>query len=156
MRCKINVWKDIPNYEGKYQISDNGEVYSIKNNRLLKKSIDSSGYYALGLSNKKTIIFRVHKLMAITFLNHNPNGHKLVIDHIDNNKLNNNIKNIQIVTQRKNTTKDKLSDSPLGSSFYKGKYHVRFFVNGKNTFLGSFENRIDADLAYQLKLKEYA
>jgi len=93
-----DTWKDIPNYEGKYQINKKGEVLSVKTNKILKQSIDSIGYYFIGLSNKKTMIYRVHKLMAITFLNHTPNGHHLVIDHIDNNKLNNNIDNIQLVT----------------------------------------------------------
>jgi hypothetical protein len=150
------MWKDIPNYENKYQINTFGQVLSKKTNKILKQSIDSTGYYAVGLTDKKTKIFRVHKLMAITFLNHTPNKHYLVIDHIDNNKLNNKIENIQLVTQRKNISKDRIKEAPLGSSFYKGKYHVRFYYNGKNEYLGSFINKIDAHLAYQSKLKEYA
>ena len=150
------MWKDIPNYEGIYKINEIGEVLSLKKGKKLTNTIDSTGYYCVGLTNKKTKIFRVHKLMAITFLNHVPDGHKLVIDHIDNNKLNNKIENIQIVTQRKNTTKDRVKDAPLGSSFYKKKYHVRFYLNGKNMYLGAFKNKIEAHLTYQSKLKEYA
>jgi hypothetical protein len=150
------MWKDIPNYEGIYKINEIGEVLSVKKDKKLTNTMDSTGYYCVGLTNKKTKIFRVHKLMAITFLNHIPDGHKLVIDHIDNNKLNNKIENIQIVTQRKNTTKDRVKDAPLGSSFYKGKYHVRFYLNGKNMYLGAFKTKIEAYLAYQSKLKDHA
>lgn len=150
------IWKDIPDYDGKYQVSNTGKIRSLKTNKELKQSIDSTGYYVVGLSNKKTIIYRVHKLICITFLNHIPNKHNLVIDHIDNNKLNNKLENLQLVTQRKNTTKDRIKESPLGSSFYKGKYHVRFYLNGKNEYLGSYINKIDAELAYQKKLQYHA
>jgi hypothetical protein len=151
----MEIWKEIKGYEGLYKINNNGQVFSYKNNRMLKQSIDSSGYYCVGLSDKNSKIFRIHKLMAITFLNHIPNKYTSVIDHVDNNKLNNCIDNIQIISQRKNLTKDRKKNSLLGTSFYKGKYHVRFWINGKNTYLGAYLTERDANLAYRLKLKEH-
>ena len=99
MNTEIEIWKDVPGYEGMYQCSTSGRVKSLsrfKKNHSKKQYIPerilalnkSDDYYVITLSNnlvKKT--FRVHQLVAITFLNHKPNGHKTEIDHIDNNKL---------------------------------------------------------------------
>ena len=43
-------WKDIKNYEGIYQISNHGNVKSIRNNKLLRPGINSDGYYTVLLS----------------------------------------------------------------------------------------------------------
>lgn len=146
---KTEIWKDVIGYEGMYQISNLGNVFSLKTNKKLKQSIDSTGYYAVGLTNKKTKIFRVHKLMAIMFLNHKPLGYKLVIDHINNNKLDNRIDNLQIVTIRENTTKDRKKKTKLGVSFYKNKYYVRVYYKHKNHYLGRYDNENEAAIKYQ-------
>ena len=112
------VWKDIPNYEGMYQVSNFGNVKSLSrkicNHRgcyiskeiILKYGIDKKGYKTVALCKEsKLVTFRVHKLVAITFLNHIPCGYKLVIDHIDENPLNNNVENLQLITQRENAVK---------------------------------------------------
>lgn len=86
--------KDIPNYENKYKISSCGKVFSVLNNKELKQSIGTTGYYRVNLNNKdggKT--FKVHRLVAICFLE-NPNNHKCV-NHVDGNKLNNNVNNLE-------------------------------------------------------------
>jgi hypothetical protein len=149
------ICKDIPGYEGLYKIDNYSNIFSIKTQKYLKQSIDSTGYRNVGLNNGQKKIFRVHKLMAIAFLNHKPNKYVSVIDHIDNNKLNNNLNNLQIITQRMNLNKSKKKDTPLGCSYYKGKYHVRFYENGKNIYLGSYFNVDEAELAYNKKLIEH-
>jgi hypothetical protein len=154
------IWKDVIGYEGMYRISNLGNVFSLKTNKKLKQSIDSTGYYAVGLTNKKTKIFRVHKLMAIMFLNHKPLGYKLVIDHINNNKLDNTIDNLQIVTIRENTTKDRKSKTKLGVSFYKNKFYVRINFNNRNCYLGRYDDENVASLKYkealnQIKLNKF-
>ena len=95
------IWKDVPGYESLYQVSSLGRVKSLQryvnNNggkqllkeRLLKFGL-SKGYYNVVLyKNKKNKNIKVHKLVAMAFLNHKPNGYELVIDHINNNKLDN-------------------------------------------------------------------
>ena len=47
----------------------------------------------------------------MAFLNHKPNGNKLVVDHINNVKTDNRLSNLQIITQRKNTSKDRTGGS---------------------------------------------
>ena len=105
------IYKDIYGYEGLYQISSLGGVRSldrkvhwkdtfIKSEGVkLKPYLTGKGYLTVRLyKNKTKKDFVVHKLVAITFLNHKPNGMKIVVDHIDNNKLNNNVKNLQLIS----------------------------------------------------------
>lgn len=108
---KKEIFKVIPNFNGLYEVSNYGNVKSYKrdtNGTLLKKCISSNGYYCVNLYYfGKRVNSLVHHLVAITFLNHTVNGYDLVIDHIDNNKLNNNLYNLQLITQKENCNKDK-------------------------------------------------
>lgn len=152
------IWKDIPTYEGEYQVSNDGKVRSLKTNKELKQSL-SSNYYGVTLSqNGKTKGKRVHQLMAMAFLNHRPNGFKLVVDHIDNNKLNNNLNNLQLLSHRENTSKRKNASKYTGVCWHKHrmKYISTIQINGRLTHLGYFDNEYDAHIAYQQKLKDHA
>ena len=103
-RLGIEVWKNIPEFES-YQVSNLGNVKSLKygKERMLKQSTNGVGYYQIGIyGNKKRIQKTVNQTMAIAFLSHKPCGHKIVVDHIDNNKLNNKLYNLQLITHREN------------------------------------------------------
>lgn len=95
------IWKDIKGYETLYQVSNLGRVKSIKNgrNRLLKPALISSGYYQVQLQNRR---FLIHRLVAEAFIKAIPEGY--VVDHIDRNKLNNNVDNLRIITRAKNSS----------------------------------------------------
>lgn len=98
----MEIWVDITEYEGLYQISNRGRVRShySKNGRLTTKytilalGTDRDGYPKLTLcKNKKYKYVKVHRLVAETFI-HNPN--KLPqINHIDGDKLNNTVENLE-------------------------------------------------------------
>lgn len=91
----------IPGYEGRYSIDKVGNVYSHYSKRLLKPKIDKDGYKEVALSrNGKTKYFRVHRLVAITFIP-NPNNYPLV-NHKDENKANNAINNLEWCTTKYN------------------------------------------------------
>ena len=92
-------WKDILGYEGVYKISNEGRVMSLKfgKQKLLKNSVNSEGYFTVGL-NRKT--YHIHRLVAEHFLD-KPEG-KSEIDHIDGNRLNNDVKNLRWVTHKEN------------------------------------------------------
>ena len=118
----MEIWKDVLNYEGLYQVSNLGRVKSLKRKvrhfsgerlvpeRILKGGVNDKGYILVNLGKKGTKkVFAVHKLVAIAFLNHKPCGYKLVVDHIDNNKLNNKLENLQIITQQENVLKSKIN-----------------------------------------------
>lgn len=83
------VFKDIPHYEGRYQISNKGTVWSVIRNRKMKLHRLRNGYYGICLVDKygKKRDELVHRLVALAFLP-NPN-HLPVVNHIDENKQNN-------------------------------------------------------------------
>ena len=99
------IWKDIEGYEGFYQVSNMGQVRSIKQNVgekhfwgvILKKSLAGRGYEFVGLSGKAHY---VHRLVAKAFLE-NPKNYPC-INHKDENKLNNNVENLEWCTYQYN------------------------------------------------------
>lgn len=95
------MMKQIYNYDN-YMIDENGNVFNKTTNKYLKGSIGENGYkyYRLSQNNHKKIYY-AHRLVAEHFLN-NPNNFPIV-NHIDGNKLNNNINNLEWVTYSENT-----------------------------------------------------
>lgn len=95
----IEEWKDIKNYEGIYQISNHGNVKSIRNNKLLRPGINSDGYYTVLLSkNGKQKSFKVHRLVAEHFLKEAI----IQVNHKNGVKTDNNAENLEFVTAREN------------------------------------------------------
>ena len=151
------IFKDIPNYEGSYQVSNLGRVKSLLFNkeRLLKfgKTCNGNGYYFLYLyKNGKPKAFMVHQLIAMAFLNHKPNGYELVVDHINNDKLDNRLENLQVITQRENCSKEK---KDVGITWHKrdNVWQAEIKIKGKTVYLGSYIYKLDALMAYQTKLE---
>lgn len=64
----MEIWKDIKDYEGLYQVSNYGRVKNVKTQRLLKQWISKTGYLQVGLSKIKKKTFNVHSLVAKAFL----------------------------------------------------------------------------------------
>jgi hypothetical protein len=167
------IWKDIPEYEGLYQVSNLGRVKSLPkewtvgngtikrhSGKILKLHANRHGYLMVRLSkNIKPRGFGVHQLVAIAFLNHKPCGLKLVIDHINDNKLDNRVENLQIVTARYNAykTQGKYSSQFKGVSWSKKykKWQSLILMNGKRKHLGYFTDEYEAHLAYQNALKQH-
>ena len=166
----MEIWKDIKGYEGLYSVSDLGNVKSLsrtvfmkgnfpytKSERLLNPSTHKNGYLAVGLTkNNKTKTIKVHQLVAIAFLNHNPCGMKVVVDHVDNDRNNNKLSNIQLTSQRKNASKDRsgYTSDFIGVCWNKSKsvWKAQISINGTTKLIGNYEVEIEASEAYQKAL----
>lgn len=151
MENQIEIWKDLPGYEGLYQVSNLGKARSIRFNKekILKPSRFSNGYFTVALSkekNQKT--YALHRLIAISFIE---NKKKLpVVNHIDGNKLNNNIFNLEWVSNRENIIhackKRKKTSNYCGVSWDKRlkKWRAQIVFNNKTMNLGSFNCELAA------------
>jgi hypothetical protein len=97
----LEIWKDIPNYEGLYQASNLGFIKNVKTNRVLKPRVDKNGYfkhilYIKGVPKE----FRTHRLIALTFIE-NPDNLPQV-NHVDEDKQNNCVDNLEWVDAKTN------------------------------------------------------
>lgn len=101
------IWKPIVDYEEYYEVSNLGRVKRIKAgmgaraSKILKQYLGSDGYMRIGLTvNNKEKYFFVHRLVATAFI---PNlENKPQVNHIDGNKLNNSVSNLEWVTAQEN------------------------------------------------------
>lgn len=92
---------DIKDYEGLYQANSDGEIYSIKRKLYLKPRINNCGYQYVNLYKsgiKKS--FLVHRLIAKTLICNSEN--KPEINHIDGDKTNNKVNNLEWATPKEN------------------------------------------------------
>lgn len=93
----IEEWRQIPGYEGLYEVSSYGRVRNSKTYRILKHWT-TFGYLMVGLSGRKK--FYVHRLVAETFI---PNIEKLPqVNHKDEDKTNNRVDNLEWCTAKYN------------------------------------------------------
>lgn len=162
---KVIKYYDIPGYEGLYQISKCGKVKSLNYNQTkqpkdLKPCINSNNYLLVSLTKeKKRKSFKISMLMAITFLNHIPDGtNKIVVDHIDGDKLNNNLENLQLITNRENCSKDKKNTKSKYTGVYwhtkNNKWISYISINGILKYLGSFKTEKVAAAVYRYELNK--
>lgn len=151
---------DIIDYEGLYKINSNGEIINSKG-QIRKPFQIYSKYLCIDLyKNNNRKKYLIHRLVAKHFLNNFSD--ELEVDHIDNNRQNNNINNLRMVNrsqQSLNVKKQKnCSSKYIGVSKIKNtdKWDAKF--RGKR--IGIYENENDAGIAVnneiiRLNLIEY-
>lgn len=104
-------WAYIPTFNNRYIISKQGEIKATTGRykgKLLSPSINKQGYAMIALQKlvgdkESRTLVRVHRLMALTFLGELQNGDE--INHIDGNKSNNALSNLEIISRKSNNKK---------------------------------------------------
>ncbi len=122
----MEIWKDIKDYEGLYQVSNLGRVKSLGNSNTRKekilKPVYHARYYQVTLSkNNVCIQYRIHRLVAEAFI---PNPkHLPIINHKDENPLNNCVENLEwcdaIYNNNYNNKGKRISKTKMGHSVSK-------------------------------------
>lgn len=152
-------WKPIKNYEGLYKLSNYGEIKSFhyRKERVLKYGIDIYKYFHVILcKDRKRKNHKVSLLVWDHFGNRPRNGFYLQIDHIDGNKQNDRIDNLQLLTQRQNTSKGFIQNGKKTSKFtgvywnkHAKKWKSQIIIDKEYHYLGYFKDEFEAHLAYQ-------
>lgn len=113
----MEIFKDIPGYEGLYQVSNYGRVKSLYTDKILSPHLNWAGYPEVILyRNHKRYKEKIHRLVATTFIP-NPDN-KPQVDHIDTDKTNNQQNNLRWVTNKENSnnplTRKHMSEWQIG------------------------------------------
>ena len=166
----IEKFVDIKGYEGYYQISNLGRIKSLgrvvpmkgKSGRKCKERIlvqcpNNLGYLVNVLCKGTRKTWKIHHLVAMAFMNIKPDStRKMHIDHIDNNKLNNKLNNLQVITGRENLSKDRKNKSSkyTGVSWSKSsnKWCSNISIEGVVYHLGRYSEEEKASNVYQYAL----
>jgi len=127
-----------------YTIDSNGNVYNTKTNKYLKPKKTKKGYYAVSLSSGKkkhsTFVF-IHRLVAYEFI---PNlDNKQFVNHIDGDKSNNSIYNLEWVTHDENMKhafRTGLFDNKLKTKVGENGCNVKF----SDKFVNEIKELVDA------------
>ena len=134
---KDEIWKDIIGYEGLYQVSNMGDIKSLRlyKDKILKTSLSTSGYTQIGLHNSTTKTCQVHRLVAIAFIDNQEN--KKWVNHKNGIKTDNRVINLEWATP---------SENHLHSFRELGRQSVKYWT-GKS---GKDHNLSKAVLKYSL------
>lgn len=119
------MFKEIPGHEN-YMITKDGVVFSKKRNIIMKQRTDIDGYKTICIDGKNK---KISRLVALTYIP-NPQN-KPQVDHIDGNKTNNSVENLQWVTAKENSLK---RNKQMKVNKKKGAFHKNkgiFFVDNR-------------------------
>jgi len=155
---KKEVFKDILNYEGMYQVSNLGKIKSLKGKKekFLKPSNTTHGYLKVNL-NKNGIqkTFKLHRLIAEHFIK-KIDG-KEIINHIDGNKRNNNISNLEWCTHSENIKhayKTGLKKPKSGNQYTENNKIWKLTKNDKDFIIKNKNNFTQKELAKKFNVSQ--
>lgn len=128
---RVGEWRDIPGYEGLYQVSDDGRVHSIRRGHDRVLNLMTTGYLAVNLyKHNKSTRFRVHRLVMLVFVGDCPPDH--VVDHINGVRLDNRLCNLRYLHHSLNSRQGAL-------------------LNKLRPIEGNFESKLNPDLRHEIR-----
>jgi hypothetical protein len=120
-------------YKDKYIVYEDGNVYSLSKNKMMKPTLQKNGYCKIYICNKNTWL---HRFIMEAF-----NGKSdLTVDHIDGNKENNNLSNLEYVTQAENTRR---MFERVGTAHLKDNFNGEIYGCKKLVYKGLKFNSIN-------------
>lgn len=164
------IWKPViteqEDYTGLYEVSNYGRVKSLKREwysgvdykglrmageKIKSQSVNGSGYFCVGLTKNNILrIVEVHILVANAFLGYPAKN--IERDHIDGNRQNNNVDNLQLISHRENCAKGwqikRGKKYPIGVSKISKRFRALIYIDGKTKYLGTFDCPLQAYLEY--------
>lgn len=118
------VWKDCKGYEGLYQVSNLGRVWSVKSQRVLKPAGDEYLHVCLTAKNGKLKNEKVHRLVALAFID-NPDQFPCV-NHKDEDKKNNCVDNLEWCSYQYNNAYGTRNKKKIVQLTLDGEYVATF------------------------------
>ena len=120
-------------YKDKYIVYEDGNVYSLSKNKMMKPTLQKNGYCKIYICNKNTWL---HRFIMEAF-----NGKSdLTVDHIDGNAQNNNLSNLEYVTQAENTRR---MFERVGTAHLKDNFNGEIYGCKKLVYKGLKFNSIN-------------
>lgn len=154
----IEVWRQVDGFSN-YKVSSKGFLYNSVTGTMKNARISNRGYYSVDLyEGGKRTTCSIHRLLAEAFVK-NPSGKKCV-DHINNNRLDNNVSNLRWVTNQENNFNSSISkkntSNVKGVSWRKkrNKWYAQISFNNKNIFIGYYKTLEEAKVARRDKARE--
>ena len=121
------IWKDIPGYEGLYQVNQWGDIFSFYTNKKLKYRIEKGGYkHYILRKNKKQHKMTAHRAVALAFIP-NPNNYP-VVNHKDENPSNCYVSNLEWCTYQYNAI---YNDAHIKRGNHLSKRVYQYNLNGE-------------------------
>lgn len=151
-------WKDVPELEGLYKVSNLGRVLSLRYNKIMRTR-NRAGYPSVCLYNRYIVKdYTVHFLVTLSFIGKRPDGFD--VDHIDNNRTNSRLDNLRYLSRRDNIKKTFDGKRRGVSKMRKQKttpqrYRADLWIFGKKHFLGSWQSKETALGIYRDTHKEF-
>jgi hypothetical protein len=150
-------WVEIKGYPN-YTVSNFGQVFSKKYEKILKQDSNRQGYVRVRLTNDEGCKHKfVHRLVFENF--GKDWDAKLSVDHIDNNPQNNCIENLRMATnQQQQFNRRVRKNSKLQMKCVEQRstncFRARIVIEGKRVLIGHYKTKEEARQAYETKARE--